>query len=241
MNRKHVTLLAIAGLAACTVSATAMAENTVRLRAGVAAVQYVAPDPNGDIKSDFNALLLGATLITDAGWFFDLGSRTSTSAKWNAQDLFPPLSDQDFERRDLTLTVGKALGNGLSVFGGYQAGDSELTLDSTPLGGTKDWLKQKTQGFFVGVGKGFAVGNGTLALSGALGMMKAEITDSFGGPTEKSDSGSGVSLGLAYNYFFTKSIGITADLKYQSYRLKYADFSGDERLTQLGLSLVGQF
>ena len=245
MKGKCVTAIAVLAVCATVIPATAAAENTVRLRAGVARLNYVSPDPSGDLKSDFNALLLGATVITESNWYVDLGSRTSMSAKWNTSelfgDVFPGIEDQDFDRKDYTLTVGKALGDGLSVFGGFQNGESELKIDLTPFGGIAEWIKQKTQGFFGGVGKGFSMGNGVLALSGAIGIMNAEISYSDGSPSDKSDSGSGVSLGVAYNYFFTKNIGITAELKHQSYKLKYTDFSGDERLTQLGVSVLGQF
>lgn len=249
----------LAALAVLTAGATALPslgfaeEGTVRVRAGVASVNFSSPVDTGkpDLESKYAALTLGGSYITQTGWFADLGLRSSLSAEWNTKELFGGVKDDDFSRTETTFTVGKSLGDGLAVFGGLQLAKSKLTFspDNTVFVGDEN-LTQEGQLLFVGVSKALAVGGGSLSFSGALGTLKQEAKwsggfkasfdpDSFA--DEKSDTGTGFSLGVAYSYPLGKSLSVMGDLRTQSYSVKYSGESAKETVTALGVSVVGQF
>jgi hypothetical protein len=248
----------LAALAVLTAGAVALPtlgfadEGTVRVRAGLAAVNYSSPVDTGvpDLESDYAALTLGGSYITQTGWFADLGLRTSLSAEWNSKDVFGGVKDDAFSRTETTFTAGKSLGDGLAVFGGLQLSKSKLTFSpaNTVFSGDED-LTQEGKLWFVGVSKALPMGGGSLSLSGALGILKQETKWSSGFKSadpvafadEKSDTGAGFSLGVAYSYPISKGLSVMGDLRGQSYSVKYSGESSKETVTSLGVSVVGQF
>lgn len=224
-------------------------DSAVRVRAGLAAVSYVSPDSSGvDFKSSYAAAQIGASYITGSGWYGDLAMRTSLSAKWNTADIIgnPGAEDDDFSRNEVTLTIGKSLGNGLAVFAGLQVVSAEATLSKTNSGLPADEsITLDNTIAFVGASKSIPVGAGSMSFSGALGVLKEETKNSagLGGGTQKADTGAGFSLGAGYSHPITQAVSVLADLKFQTYSVKYpgSTDSSNQTVTSLGLSVVGQF
>jgi hypothetical protein len=241
----------LAALAVLTVGAAALPgsvfaqDGTVRVRAGLASVNYTSPvQGSPDLESNYAALTLGGSYITQSGWFADLGVRTSLSAEWNTKEVFGGVKDDDFSRTETTVTVGKSLGDGLSVFGGLQISTSKFSLSAAnTITGNNEDLTFDGQLWFAGASKSLPVGGGSLSFSGALGVLQQELTYSqgFGLPAEKSDSGFGASLGVAYSYPLSKSLSVMADLRGQSYSVKYSGESNKENVASFGVSAVGHF
>jgi hypothetical protein len=225
-------------------------EGTVRVRAGLASVSYVSPssDPaDADVEATYGAFTLGGSYVTADGWFFDLGLRQSMSAKWNSKEVDGVPSDDDFSRTETTISIGKGLGDGLSVFGGLQLAKSEQTGSKdnyAAFGFTQDQsIELDSTLWFLGVSKAIPAGGGALNFSGALGVMKQEVTlsEEICGCSIKSDTGVGFSLGAAYSYPINKGFSLVADLRGQSYSVKYEGESNKESVGSLGLSAVAQF
>lgn len=224
-------------------------DSAVRVRAGVAAVSFVAPSTtpgSPDLESDYTALVLGGSYVTANGWFGDATWRGSAGAKWNTGEVvgIPGVEDQDFSRNEVTLTAGKFLGDGLSVFGGAQFIQSELDIaGNISVTGNAESITVDDTVLFVGVAKSFSIGNGSLNVSGALGVMNEETSFSAGlnSPAEDSDNGFGYSLGAGYSHPLTSFLSIQADLRYQSYSVKYQGEASDQKVTAAGVAVVGQF
>lgn len=245
---KRFAALAVLTAGALALPSLALADDgAFRVRAGLASVSYVSPgtDPGDpDLKSTYGAVALGASYVSSTGWFGDIGFRNSLSAEWNAKDLGFD-RDDDFKRNEVTVSIGKALGDGLAVFGGVQTTKAELTISaSNTIGGfSLGEFKAEEKGtlFFAGASKAFAAGPGNLTVSGALGVLSKKLTDNQGSPEEKSDSGAGVSLGAAYAYPLTQKVSLLGDLRYQSYSVEWSGQKARENVTSLGVSVVGQF
>lgn len=240
-----IPLLVGAGLAQ---NASAQ-DSAVRVRAGVAGVSFVAPSTTPgtpDLESDYTALVLGGSYVTAGGWYGDLGWRGSTGAKWNAGEVVgnPAVEDQDFSRNEVTLTVGKLLGDGLSVFGGAQFIQSSLDLAANiSISGNQESVDVDDTILFVGVAKSFAIGSGSLNVSGALGVMNEETSYSagFNLAAEESDNGVGYSLGVGFSHPLTSFLSIQADLRHQSYSVEYQGVDSEQKVTAAGVAVVGQF
>lgn len=251
---KKFAALAVLTAGAIALPSLAMAQEggAFRVRAGLAAVNYVAPDGSSntpDIESSYAALALGGSFVSGGGWFVDLGLRRSLGAEWNAQEAWGASKDDEFSRTETTLSVGKALGGGFAVFGGVQLAKNEFTApDAFGFTGVKQEMTSDSTVYFVGGSKAFPVGSGALSVSAALGLMKQDFeiaTSGFGSSntqTMKSDSGFGYSLGAAYNLPLSQKLSLLADLRFQSYSVEYPNVgSNDEQVTSVGVSVVAQF
>lgn len=241
--KKLVLVSLLAGLTAAPLLANAD-EGAVRVRAGLGAVNFVSPsgsvnDP--DLESTYAAVTVGGSYISAGGWFIDLGLRNSLSGEWNATEhqddaFFYYPNDGKFVRKETTLTVGKAIGSGWSLFGGMQSSKMEISYPET-VAYFPFTLDAKGRLVFLGVSKGLPIGSGSLSISGALGSYSQE----FAGGLVKSDGGAGASLGLSFSYPFTNSLGMTVDVRGQSYTVEYFGESAKENVGSVGLALVGTF
>lgn len=185
-------------------------------------------------SGDYVAAGGGFTTFNADGWFVDA-------------EFFRNNGDSrvvgEITREETTLTVGKSLGNGLSIFGGYKIarsiGVDEIT--STVLN-VKE-IEIDTDGLFVGVNKGVSVSeSGTLSFAGAVSPMNARITqedNQTGEDIVTTSSAVGVSLSGAYSHMLTKQWISSVGYKFQKF--SYGDEIGDETVTALFAKLAYRF
>ena len=186
------TLLAMACTAA---SMSASAETIFRPRASIGSSSYeLAFTESGDSLSKVSYLKggVGATIATGQ-LYFDVGYNGSLGAKYS--DSYDG-SDQDFLRSDLTLTVGYALPNHITVFGGF-----------------------KSSGPYFGAGISIPAGSGIWSFNGAIAVLSATLKDdtvTFPPFDAKADS-AGFSIGAGYTLPFGGTQGISFKANVQGY------------------------
>lgn len=264
-----IRTLTLATLICSAFSHNAFADDGIfRARIGFSENDYSTIWSGGDLKVDYTSINYGASYIFSNAFYADLSYKTNDDGEWNTCELLQDancqtsyfnnggqlvnadVSDQDYDRDDLTLTIGKVLENGIQLFGGYQQSESDIDLPDElfPVAdGFIDKEEIDLDGFFFGIGKAFSVGPGSLNLNFAYALMDAELIDSIG---EKSKGdGDGYSLGLAYSYYFTDNLGLNLEYKMQRYSYDFdlsqsaaaQVTSGDDDLDMFGINFIGQF
>lgn len=215
-------------------------EGLVRAKVSLGYASYNSPYGSSEISANYMTQGFGITYITPSKLFIDLSTKSSEKgAVYNANSVFGALvtSEQGFSRTENTLTIGMPTERGLQINAGIFNADTNFNLAQYGQ------FSQKIMGLTAGVGKGVLLDegrSGSFGLSATLALLKASNTDRFG--TEfNSNLAYGLSLGALYSYVLTQNLSVTADAKFQSYFIKYATFSGDERILSSTLSLTGQF
>ncbi|HEY6242217.1 MAG TPA: hypothetical protein VIW78_15435 [Burkholderiales bacterium] len=210
-------------------------------------------------KSNYVAGNLGLTWISPKGIYVDLSGQLSgpnaTHDLWQDSTVSQP---QDFTHDSYTLTGGYSHGfeSGASVsgFGGYTY---EKTTLAAPRGATvpssagplvinfsKDTFE--SSGIFIGAGGGYPALAGQFSGSVAVAGMKGTWKDD-NGFNNSATTTVGFSLGGAYTYPITQSLGITADLRFQQYKYDFGAantptaYTVTEKITSLGVKLGYRF
>ena len=225
-------------------------EGMMRARIGLSSNDFTTLWSGGDLKTDYMSLNLGATYITPSAFYLDLGFKQDISASWNTVELTPfnDGKDEEYTRDDLTITIGKVLDNGMQLFAGYQDSSATIALPEISWGseGYVDEEEMDVSGFFLGVGKSFKVGEGSINLNLAYGLMDGTLVDAEGRSWDSTD-GDGYSLGASYTRFLTESFSLNFEVKKQKYSYEYDTggatilTSGDDEMTMIGANLVYQF
>lgn len=151
------------------------------------------------------------------------------------------------DRMDTAITFGYGFANGLSLFGGYKYGKTDISgryltslinpningnnLDGTELvlpGVDNEKAEFTADGPFLGLGYGLSLGDGTLSLNGAVAFLDGETKstvnhiNSNGTPgsvssTKSKPSATGLSLGLAWKAPITKQLNYGIHLDMYQY------------------------
>jgi hypothetical protein len=225
-----------------------------RGRIGVSQNDFSTIWSGGDLEVDYMSLNAGVSYITPDANYFDLAYKTNMDGEWNTLALSPGLNDgkdEDYDRDDITITIGRVLESGLQVYGGYQDSHADIYLPPVSwVQGLNSVVKEEIDitGFFFGVGKSYKLGEGSLNLNFAYGFMDAELIDAIG-VKSTADGGDGYSLGAAYSYYFSNTLGVSFEFKQQKYSYDFdlsqgaaaQVTSGDDELTMLGVNLIRQF
>lgn len=224
----------------------ALGDGSVRAKIGVSQNNFDTLWSGGVLEADYTSLNVGLTYISQDQWYLDLGYKTDTSADWNTAELLPVSQDEDYERDDITITVGKII-NGVQLFVGYQNSktDMALPLITQQLFG---WVAEEEfniKGYFAGLGRSFSIGEGSLNINGSMGWMDAELVDASGFSNDAS-GGDGYSVGASYTYFFGSKTSVSAELKHQNYSYEYSNqniilTAGDDQMTMFGININRQF
>ncbi|MGB5081012.1 MAG: hypothetical protein WBO23_09760 [Burkholderiales bacterium] len=218
----------LSGVAGIFLATAVQAQSGVfRVYAGLAPTIYRisfdnnAPYADKTAKSSYFAANLGLTWVSPRGIYVDLSGQKSLSAKHDLWD--DTVSDkQKFTRDSYTLTGGyiHVLSGGVSIsgFGGYTHGKTTLSAPQGVFLFSKDIFE--SNGIFLGAGAGVpALGgqfSGSLAIAGMKGNWKDDnVFDN------DADTTIGFSLGGAYTYKISESLGVTADLRYQQYKFDF--------------------
>jgi len=265
MTKRVVNLYALFfATASAFFAASAHAQaNTFRLYAGLVPTRYkLTFDGNANITvgpytyanrnatASYVALNLGGTWVSSMGIYVDLSAQKSLSAKHGMWSDIPGGDKQDFSHDTYTLTGGYAYGlaKGVTVsgFGGGIFGRTELSVPSSAgFGFTKDEFDSR--GFFIGAGAGIPALGGQVSGSGAIAFMRGKWTDDSGSYDNKADATRGLSLGGAYTYRLTETLGLTADVRFQQYsydfksQLAVNPYTVKERIVSLGARLSYHF
>lgn len=241
MNCKSMYVGIAAVLAIAFVDSDAMAEGgVVRVKGSYGLASYASPTVNGDIAATYPTLGLGVTYIWPSYVFADFSTRTTgAGASYNANSVTggTVTSDRSFSRTENTLTVGMPTEGGTQINAGIFTANTVMKLAQYGE------FSGKMSGLTAGAGRGFAIYEGTLGtigFNGAVALLNAKYVDWLGNVSSANLS-YGLSIGAVYNYSLNRTFSISADAKYQSYFIKYAAFSGDERILSAALSVIGQF
>jgi hypothetical protein len=216
MNYRYLSTILAASLAAVSMSASAETIFRPRVSLGYSNYEFAIPSNNFTIDTNYLKGGVGATIATGR-LYFDLGYSGSIDAEYNDGTL---PQDEEFLRKDLTLTVGYVIGNNITIFGGYKSGSSEFSNVDVGISKTKF----EASGPYVGAGIGFPVGKGTLSVNGAVAFQDADLTDNdtVGTPLNATGDTLGLSIGAAYNMPFSREQGIAFKANYQDY--DYSDW-----------------
>lgn len=225
------------------VSAASAQDGVIRGRVGVSNNDFTSMFSGGELKSKFNSLNVGATYIMNTGVYLDGAIKSSMSAKWGVDGGFRNGEEDAYSRRDITLTVGKALGDGVQIFTGYQQSNSTINLgpNNTPANFEEQF---NVKGFFAGAGKTIPMSVGSVNLNAAVGAMKGRLLD---GSAEwhSSKVGTGYSLGAVYSYPLSQETTLSAEYKLQAYKYKFdansPNTAGDDKMQVIGVSVSRQF
>ena len=188
----------------------------------------------GGFSTDYSTTNYGLSYFFDDGYFVDLSIRQGDNEVPD-QTLNNGTFDS-FSRDDTTYTIGRAIGNGMSVFGGMIS--SEYTLDVTQAVVYSETIEM--EGLYVGVGKQFQMEKGSINVSAAFADLDLDL--SYGGALAGvyepfSESGPGFSYTISYNYPVDNGVIINAEYKSQSYGFD----SADDEIDQFGINLVYGF
>jgi hypothetical protein len=250
VNKATKVMAGVLILLGC-VSAASAQDGVIRGRVGVSQNNFSSLYSGGPMKSDYKSLNTGITYIQATGWYADLALKNSMSAKWSLNGfgndsnngLQIGSGNDPYVRKDITLTVGKALDGGIQLFGGYQQANS--TIDMGPLFPTRAHYKEEfnVKGYFVGIGKTFAMPVGSVNLNGALGQMKGRLLAGNENWYE-SDTGTGFSLGATYSYPLAEKTTLSLEYKTQAYKYKISSgpsTGGDDKIQVFGANISYQF
>lgn len=162
----------------------------------------------------------------------------------------------EFDRRDSGLTIGYNIWRGLSIFGGYKYGATQVTSLATS---DSQEFTNRASGPFLGLSYGFRIGEGVLGVSIAYANFKAMLEHRFLGPTTTGtdipSKTTGNSYGISWSAPLTKELHYRLSLKTNRYKFTVNDpnqdvagvgppagaFNSDEKYTIFGISISKQF
>jgi hypothetical protein len=188
----------------------------------------------GVFSADHSTTNFGLSYFLEDGYFLDLSIRQGDDA--TPDQTLDNGTFNNFSRDDTTYTIGKALGDGITVFGGMI--NTEYTVDVTQTVDFSETIEM--EGFYVGAGKQFPMETGSISISAAFADLDLDL--SYGGALAGvfqpfSESGSGLSYTVSYTYPVNDNVAINAEYKNQSYGFD----SADDEVDQFGINLVYGF
>lgn len=235
MNKGLLAVLALVVVG----SAHADDSGYFRVKAGLGNADYTQSfsDQIDTLEGSFATQSVSVSYTSPSHTFFDLSMRQNASG---ADAAYATDQSQKYPltRNDLALTVGSAdlISGSLSTVG--------LFTGKTEVG--SDHYAHETLGIAFGLAKIFSGELGSLGLGAGLALLATTFTDASGDSVD-SDLSYGYSANVSYSYFFTKNIGVSADVKYQRYDATYPEsqywtaFDDTETITSTNLSLIAQF
>lgn len=192
------------------INSNANAGATFIPRAGLSTTNYTLEFPNfpggfAPAESDFLSLRVGGTIAMDTGYFVDFDYASSLDAS-----IYYFNFDDEFTRTEFAITLGLPLSEQLTVFGGFKNAGSFINISS----GTEDTFI--VNGFFAG-GAYTVPLNEDSALSFNLAGALLNGTFDNGNLASEADATFGFSIGVAYKYFISNSMGLSLSLSNQSF------------------------
>lgn len=173
--------------------------------------------PGGTVNANYKTLNMGLTMTY--GRLF-----ASADGEWLGKANFQSGTDfTSVEREDQTLAVGMAFDR-LSVFTGYTSSE------------TKDDFFGEfhyDQGYFIGAGYDFPVGQATLGLSLAYADLDGRIYEDGVGLIESGKT-RGLSYRIGYSGPFRKDMGYKLFARYRSYDFNSGGLVTDKDILSLG-------
>jgi hypothetical protein len=252
LNKQTRKLLLLASTCAVTMLITQAAVADIKVRAGISKVSYstdmAAPTRTFSGSHDFRVPLIGATFISDTGWYVDAALATVNTPS----NIY---TDGTLTRKDGTVVVGKSetgdTGTSKSWYVGMKFGTTDQ--DEQPVGGNRSEYSMNTTGLVFGGGFGIPLSvGGTVAMNAGLGIMQMQWREKYNGifrSENRSGFSPGYSYGLSYNYPFNQTIGAVAEYKGQVYNYSFngggsgptKPSSVSEKVTTISLSLYATF
>jgi hypothetical protein len=221
---------------------SSVANADFRARVGFSDQSMDSVYSGGLVTADYSSTNYGLTYAFDNGYYLDYGTKLGEDTDTNLRGNYP---GSEFSRDETTITLGKSLGDGLSVFGGITETEYSVPLGFTPIGAFTEHLD--SDGLFIGVGKSILLDTGVLSLSFAYADLDMDLTyEGFNG-TPISFTGDGFSYSAAYVYPVNDQIAVNFEYRNQEYNYTSAgnQLSGtldqDDTVSQLGINLLYSF
>lgn len=204
--------------AALLCSASAAADFTFIPKAGIANKSYQLDMGDGfatdkdEITASATGIIWGLTVAHSSKWYFDFEQYDGTGS----HEGFVEDSD-DLVRHDINLSIGRALENGYTVFGGFRHGASKFKFDNDD--GRRSDLENASVGVFVGGAKNFTLdATSNISLSAAIASLTAEFKSfDTGEAIDATGDTIGFSLGAAWNKRFIQKLNLSIGGRYQAY------------------------
>jgi hypothetical protein len=203
---------------------------------------------------------IGGSIIYDA-WYLDIHAQRAESTAFGSTSVSS--SEQQIERTDFSISVGRQLPFHFSAFAGYKMGATHKEEDigisnedpNSPNGDVILSFSTRfvVKGPFLGVSYGLPLGDKSLASATlAYGLLDATLDSNLPFPPPESapvtDTGSsGLSYGLALKTVFYKNYLLTNAINCQTYNFAFdypssrTHFEITEKLCNLALSLGYSF
>ena len=231
---KHFLTVAVVAIASYS---SAFAEGRFSARLGTTNMDLTTVYSGGPADASYTSTNYGITYSMDNGFYVDYGAKSGSNDDSGGVG-------EGFSRDEVTYSIGRSMGNGYTVFGGYQLAEAELDFAAgSVLGGETIDI----DGFFVGGGRSIPLNNGVLSLSAAYAFLDLEI-GYYNVANKISGDGDGYSLAAVYTYPVNDMVYINAEYRQQVYNLTSTGEGGfggaldqDDDLQVLGLNLVYNF
>lgn len=175
------------------------------------------PSVDKEVKGSLMGLALGFTIANDNGWYFDIETFEGSGSHEGLTDS----GEDEFTRGEGAISLGKAIGEGFTVFGGFRSGNNRFHYEGNEFqtGETAE-LQVQSAGLFVGLSKSLILSPGTsLALSAAVASMTAEFKD-FDIDAQGIDATGdtlGYSLSMSFNKELMKKWNLSLGGRYQAF------------------------
>lgn len=210
-----------------------------RVKAGFGNADYTQEfsDENFTLDGSFATQSLSVAYAFPSHSFIDVTIRQNASG---AEAAFSHENGRKraITREDMSLTWGSAdIVSGAQATIGLFSGKAEVAPAK---------YAHESTGLTFGVAKSFSGELGSLGFGAGLALLTSTFTDEDGSSVD-SETSTGYSVNASYSYFFTKNVGVSADVKYQVYDATYPTskywkaFDDTETITSTNLSLIAQF
>ncbi len=192
----------------------------------------------GGVNGTINSLGGSVTAVYQP-IYLDLSGETNIVASEESTTNLLSTNKVAFDRSDFTATLGYAIDNSISVFGGYKYGKSTITaLSPSPYEGAKISLEGK--GLFLGAGGRWGVKDwGFLSFSAAYAKMVTFYKDLALGTAEGDASGTSLVIqwksALTENLYYDVSL-IRHDYYYENFDKFDWDISEQIFSSRIGMS-----
>lgn len=182
---------------------------------------------NTDVGANLYSVGVGLT-ATYRRFYMDISYETNPSSGKEHQEN----NTVYFERRDVATSVGYAVNDSISIFGGYKYGQTRLVSPPSAIAaGTEVSLEGR--GFYIGAGAGWQIEHwGFLSFSAAYANLKANYEDL----TFLSEEGNASGTSLSIKWKGSLSENLSYDVSLIRHDYYYEDFETIDNISEQILS-----
>lgn len=178
------------------------------------------PSADKEVTGTATGFSIGFTIANDNGWYFDFETFDGSGTHEGLVEA----GENKAVRGEIAVSLGKAVGEGFTAFGGVRAGGNSYFYDDTGFqSGDESRLEVGTFGPFIGLSKSLILSSDTsLALSAAVASLTAEVKDFDVNSTGIDATGDalGYSLSMSLNKQLYEKWSMSLGGRYQAFTYK---------------------